>query len=150
VILREPSMSAARSAVSAFLVLFLAAWPWTAAPAAADAPATAIKRDFESCRVHANIDACYDALRWKPSDPALLVALGDAQLRAQRAADAIRAYKRAAEIAPNTPGLAAKISAIEAKLSSKHAAGNGAAHGVPAHADAGKHFSNAAPESQSH
>jgi cytochrome c-type biogenesis protein CcmH/NrfG len=150
VILREPSMSAARTAVSAFLILSLAVWPWAAAPAAADPPETAIKRDFESCRAHANIDACYDALRWKPSDPALLVALGDAQLRAQRAPDAIRAYKRAAEIAPNTPGLAAKISAIEAKLSSKHAAGNGAAHGVPVHADAGKHFSNAAPESQSH
>lgn len=147
--LRDPSMSAARSAVSAFLVLSLAAWPWAAAPAAAD-PATAIKRDFDSCRVHANIDACYDALRWRPSDPALLVALGDAQLRAQRAADAIRAYKRAAEIAPNTPGLAAKISAIEAKLSSKHGAGNAAAHGAAVHADAGKHFSNAAPESQSH
>lgn len=116
--LRESSMSAARSAVSAFLLLSLAAWPWAAAPAAEDLQATTIKRDFEACRVHANIDACYDALRWKPTDPALLVALGDAQLRAQRAADAMRAYKRAAEIAPNMPGLAAKISAIEAKSSS--------------------------------
>ena len=149
-ILREPSMSAARTAVSAFLILSLAAWPWAAAPAAADPPETAIKRDFESCRAHANIDACYDALRWKPSDPELLVALGDAQLRAQRAADAIRAYKRAAEIAPNMPGLAAKISAIEAKASAKHAAGNGAARGVAVHADAGKRYSNAASEAQSH
>ena len=147
--LREASMSAARSAVSAFLLLSLAAWPWAAAPAAEDLPAT-IKRYFDSCRVHANIDACYDALRWKPSDPELLVALGDAQLRAQRAADAIRAYKRAAEIAPNMPGLAAKISAIEAKASAKHAAGNGAARGVAVHADAGKRYSNAASEAQSH
>jgi cytochrome c-type biogenesis protein CcmH/NrfG len=143
-------MSAARPAVSAFLLLFLAAWPWAAATAAEDLPASAIKRDFESCRVHANIDACYDALRWKPSDPALLVALGDAQLRAQRAADAIRAYKRAAEIAPDMPGLAAKISAIEAKSSAKHAAGNGPAHGAAVHADSGKRYSNAAPEAQSH
>jgi cytochrome c-type biogenesis protein CcmH/NrfG len=136
--------------MSAFLLLSLAAWPWAAAPAAGDPQATAIKRDFESCRVHANIDACYDALRWKPSDPELLVALGDAQLRGQRTADAIRAYKRAAEIAPNMAGLAAKISAVEAKASSKHAAGNAAAHGVPVHADAGKRYSNAAPEAQSH
>jgi cytochrome c-type biogenesis protein CcmH/NrfG len=100
--------------------------------------------------VHANIDACYDALRWKPSDPALLVALGDAQLRARRGEDAIRAYQRAAEIAPGMPGLAAKISAIEAKLSAKHAAKNTSAHGVSAHADAGKRYSNAAPEAQSH
>jgi cytochrome c-type biogenesis protein CcmH/NrfG len=119
-------------------------------PAAEDLPASAIKRDFEACRVHANIDACYDALRWKPSDPALLIALGDAQLRAQRAADAIRAYKRAAEIAPDMPGLAAKISAIEAKSSAKHAAVNGPAHGVAVHADSGKRYSNAAPETQSH
>ena len=134
----------------ALLLLSMSAWPWAAAPAAEDPPTTAIKRDFDSCRVHANIDACYDALRWKPSDPALLVALGDAQLRAQRAADAVRAYKRAAEIAPNTPGLAAKISAIEAKLSAKRPAGNGSAHGAAVHADAGKHFSNVAPDSQSH
>lgn len=147
--LRESWMSAARSAVPA-LLLSMAVWPWAAAPAAEDPQTTTLKRDFDACRVHANIDACYDALRWKPSDPALLVALGDAQLRAQRAADAVRAYKRAAEIAPNTPGLGAKISAIEAKLSSKRAAGNGSAHGAAVHADAGKHFSNAAPESQSH
>jgi cytochrome c-type biogenesis protein CcmH/NrfG len=143
-------MSAARSTGWAFLLLSLAAWPWAAAPAAEDLAATTLKRDFDACRVHANIDACYDALRWKPSDPALLVALGDAQLRAQRSADAIRAYKRAAEIAPDMPGLAAKISATEAKSSSKHAAGNGPAHGVSVHADSGKRYSNAAPEAQSH
>jgi cytochrome c-type biogenesis protein CcmH/NrfG len=143
-------MSAAGPAVSVILLLSLAAWPWAAAPAADDLQATTIKRDFEACRVHANIDACYDALRWKPADPELLVALGDAQLRAQRAPDAIRAYKRAAEIAPNMPGLAAKISAIEAKSSAKHPAGNGASHGVAVHADSGKRYSNAAPEAQSH
>jgi cytochrome c-type biogenesis protein CcmH/NrfG len=147
---RVPSRPAARSAVSAFVLLSLAAWPWAAAPAAGDPPAATIKRDYDSCRVHANIDACYDALRWKPTDPQLLVALGDAQLRAQRTADAIRAYKRAAEIAPNTPGLAAKISAIEARSSSKHAAGNGPAHGPAVHADSGKRYSNAATEAQSH
>src|ERR1700678_1544289 len=145
-----PCTMTLRVSAVAFLLLSMAAWPWAVALGAAEAPAATIKRDFEACRAHANIDACYDALRWKPSDPALLVALGDAQLRAQRAADALRAYKRAAEIAPNTPGLAAKISAIEAKLSSKHGAGNGAAHVVAVHADAGKHSSNAAPESQSH
>ena len=121
----------------------MAAWPWAAAPAAAEVPATTIKRDFEACRAHANIDACYDALRWKPSDPALLVALGDAQMRARRTADAIRTYKRAAVIAPNTPGLAAKISAAEAPPV-KRAPGNAV------HPDVGKRFSNAAVEAQSH
>ena len=133
-----------RVSVAACLLLSMVAWPWAAAPAAAEAPAATIKRDFDACRAHANIDACYDALRWKPSDPQLLVALGDAQIRAHRTADALRTYKRAADIAPNTPGLAAKISAAEARPTVKRAPGNAV------HADPGKRFSNAAPEAQSH
>jgi Flp pilus assembly protein TadD len=116
---------------------------WAAASAAAEGPAATIKRDFDSCRAHANIDACYDALRWKPSDPELLVALGDAQARSHRTADAIRTYKRAAEIAPDMAGLSAKISAAEARPA-KRAPPNAA------HADPGKRFSNAAAEAQSH
>ena len=131
------------SVLSVMLLLFMAALPWAAAPAA-EASAATIKRDFEACRAHANIDACYDALRWKPSDPELLVALGDAQVRAHRTADAIRTYKRAAEIAPNMAGLTAKISAAEARPPVKRAPAN------VVHADAGKRFSNSAPESQSH
>ena len=132
-----------RSVISAFLLLSMAACPWAAALAAAEGSAATIKRDFDACRAHADIDACYDALRWKPSDPELLVALGDAQVRAHRAADAIRTYKRAAEIAPGMAGLNAKISAAEARPAKR----------VPpnaAHADPGKRFSNAAPEAQSH
>ena len=132
-----------RVAVLAFLLLSMAASPWVAAPAAAEGTAATIKRDFDACRAHANIDACYDALRWKPSDPELLVALGDAQIRGHRPADAIRTYKRAAEIAPNMAGLSAKISAAEARPV-KRAPGNAV------HADPGKRFSNAAPEAQSH
>lgn len=131
-----------RSAVLAFLFLSMAGWPWAAAPAAAEGPAATIKRDFDACRAHANIDACYDALRWKPSDPQLLVALGDAQMRVHRTADAIRTYKRAAEIAPDMPGLSAKISAAERPAKR--------APPIAAHADPGKRFSNAAPEAQSH
>jgi len=130
-----------RASVVAFLLLSMAAWPWATAPAAGEA--ATIKRDFEACRAHANIDACYDALRWKPSDPALLVALGDAQMRAQRRADATRTYKRAAEIAPNLPGLAAKISAAQARPARRAAAD-------AVHAGTAKRFSNVAPETQSH
>ena len=132
-----------RIVVLGLLLLSVAAWPWPAAPAAEEGQAATIKRDFDACRAHANIDACYDALRWKPSDPELLVALGDAQVRAHRTADAIRSYKRAAEIRPNMAGLAAKISSAEARPV-KRAPGN-AVHGEP-----GKRFSNAAPETQSH
>jgi cytochrome c-type biogenesis protein CcmH/NrfG len=132
-----------RNVVLAFSLLSMAAWPWAAIQAAAEGPAATIKRDFDACRAHANIDACYDALRWKPSDPQLLVALGDAQMRAHRTADAIRTYKRAAQISPDMAGLSAKISAAEARPAKR-------APPIAAHADPGKRFSNAAPEAQSH
>jgi hypothetical protein len=106
--------------------------------------------DFERCRSHANLDACYDAIRYQPSDPSLLSALGDALARAHRPADALRAYKRAAALAPNQPGVTAKISAIEAKLSAKRPTPHPPAHATSDDAASGKRFSNAAPETQSH
>jgi hypothetical protein len=82
--------------------------------------AAKLNTDFRRCRA-GGIDACYDAIRYRPSDPSLLSALGDALLRANRPADALRAYQRVAILAPNMPGVAAKISALEAKLSAKRA-----------------------------
>ena len=138
---RRPRRFAA--AVPALLLLGVAAWCATAS-AAGEAPAT-LKRDFESCRVHGNIDACYDALRWKPSDPALLAALGDAEERAQHPADALRAYRRAAAIAPNLPGIGAKINAAEKRASAKKKV-----RPNPVHTETAKTFSNADTETQSH
>jgi Flp pilus assembly protein TadD len=100
----------------------------------------ALTAGFERCR-RADIDACYDALRWNPSDPALLEALGDALTRVNRPADALRAYRRAAALAPRDPSISAKISAIESKAPAKRA---------PVGAANEKRYSNAAPESQSH
>lgn len=99
------------------------------------------KRDYANCRAHGDLETCYDALRRDPGDPALLIALGNALTRAERPVDALRAYKRAAALAPSTPGLGSKISATEAKLSAKHTAPRVAA---------AKHYSNLAPETQSH
>jgi cytochrome c-type biogenesis protein CcmH/NrfG len=119
-------------------------------PAAVKAAAATLKRDSAGCSVHADIDACYDALRWNPGDPALLIALGDALMLARRPADAVRNYHRAAEIAPDTRGLAAKIGAAEAKLASRRAPRNLSADGASPGGSSGKQYSNAAPESQSH
>ena len=119
---------------------------WAAAPPAAAIQVAAgpnLNADFERCRA-GGIDACYDAIRWRPSDPSLLSALGDAQLHANRPKDALRSYQRVAALAPNMPGVVAKISAIEEKLSAKRVAPTRLAT-----ADA-KHYSNAAPETQSH
>ena len=131
--------------VLSFVLLCAGTRPLEAASLSADkAAAAALKRDSARCRAQASVDACYDAIRWNPGDPALLVALADALVRAQRPADAIRNYRRAAALAPNMPGVAAKISAVEAKMSSRRAR-PGAAGGA-----AGKRYSNAAPETQSH
>jgi cytochrome c-type biogenesis protein CcmH/NrfG len=126
----------------AFLLLSAAAWPREAASPFTDKAAAAkLKRDSARCRAQADLDACYDAIRWSPGDPALLVGLGDALERAQRPADAIRNYRRAAALAPDTRGLAVKISAAEAKLARRARGANGAS---------AKRYSNAAPEAQSH
>jgi predicted Zn-dependent protease len=103
----------------------------------------------ERCRAQASVDVCYDAIRRSPSDPALLVALGDALLRANRTSDALRTYRRAAALNPAMPGVATKISATEAKMSAKRPSGN-SSHGGSADAGSGKRYSNAAPETQSH
>jgi cytochrome c-type biogenesis protein CcmH/NrfG len=141
----------ALSFMLASLLLFPAVWLRAAAsPAAVKAAAATLKRDSAACRVHAQIDACYDALRWNPGDPALLVALGDALMLAKRPADAIRNYHRAAELAPDTRGLAAKISAAEAKAVSRRAPRTPSADASSASGSLAKQYSNAAPESQSH
>ena len=120
-------------------------------PVLVAAPASAASGKATSrCRTHAEVAACYDAVRWSPGDPTLLVALGDALARANRPDDARRNYLRAAELAPHMRGLAAKISATETALHSKGAPAKlpvkrGVVAGVPA-----KRYSNAAPVAQSH
>jgi hypothetical protein len=133
--------------VSTENVSAIAAPPHVAATPAAGKPVTAgVKLNTDSRRCRAGgIDACYDAIRYRPSDPSLLSALGDALLRANRPADALRAYQRVAILAPNMPGVVAKISALEAKLSAKQASGSGLTHAAGAMRN-----SNAAPQTQSH
>lgn len=143
-------MSTARSLCLAFLLLSLAAWPQEPASSSAGTAAAALNGDSARCRARAALDACYDAVRRSPGDPALLAALADALVRAKRPADAIRYYRRAAALAPAMPGIAAKISAAEAKSSSRRAPGNLPAVRASVNEPAGKRYSNAAPEAQSH
>jgi cytochrome c-type biogenesis protein CcmH/NrfG len=120
------------------------AWSSTAAHSA-----EALNRDTRNCRAH-SISACYDAVRWNPSDPALQVSLGDALMAARRPADALRAYHRASTMAPNTPGVAAKIAAAERKRSTRRVASVQPARTAAIAKASTPGFSNAAPEAQSH
>jgi Flp pilus assembly protein TadD len=133
--------------ILAYSLTSMAAWPLQAPSPGARAASDAAKRDSARCVTQADVDACNDAIRRNPSDPALLVAFGDALVRAKRPADAIRHYRRAAALAPHLPGLAAKMSAAEKGLASASTPG-------PARrtiqAASGKRYSNAAPETQSH
>ncbi|HEX3913273.1 MAG TPA: hypothetical protein VHW71_07190 [Steroidobacteraceae bacterium] len=99
--------------------------------------------DLQRCREHADIDACYDAIRWSPTDPQLLAALGDAFAHANRSADALRIYKRAASLAPGDRGITEKLTDMQTRLSAKRSAGG-------THTETAKRYSNSAPESQSH
>ena len=101
-----------------------------------------LTRDVEHCRQQANLDACYDAVRRNPSNPAILVALGDALNRAKRPADAVRAYKRAAALAPAMRGIGGKITATETKPLPVHR--------VAVQKPAAKDYSNADPVAQAH
>lgn len=132
--------------VSALLFLSVTAWPRDAVTqTAGEASAAALKRDTVRCSTQADVEACYNAIRWNSNDPALLVALGDALVRAQRLEDAIRNYRRAAVIAPGMSGIAAKISAAEEKMASRRAPARPTGSAVT-----DKRYSNAAPEAQSH
>jgi hypothetical protein len=125
--------------MGALLVAFCAA--------SAESTNASLQRDSARCQA-GSVDACYDAIRWNPRDPALLVGLGDGLARAGRPADAIRNYRRAAAMSPNFPGLSAKINAAEGKMTVKRAP-KPAATTVASNKPAAK-YSNAAPESESH
>jgi Flp pilus assembly protein TadD len=121
------------------------------APAAGSAkptPTGIARTAAQQCRAHASVSVCDDALRWNPSDPSLLVAMGDALLRVGRPADAVRAYERAAALAPATPGIEGKVQAAQA-LAAKTKA-KGPARDASSSAPLGKRFSNSDPDTQTH
>jgi cytochrome c-type biogenesis protein CcmH/NrfG len=136
--------------VLSLMLLSNAAWPREAVSPAAGEASAALKRDTARCSTLADVEACYNAIRWNPNNPALLVGLGDALVRAQRLQDAIRNYRRAAMLSPGMSGLAAKISAAEQKLASKQAPGKPLIDRAPGSTATAKRYSNAAPEAQSH
>ena len=118
--------------------------------AAAGPSATELKRGAAQCLARRNEDACDDAVRWNPSDPALLIALADLELRAGHPADALRHYRRAADIAPSTHGLNAKIAAADAQLHPKHKTVAARPAPVAKPMVQSRQFSNAEPLAQSH
>ena len=131
-----------RSSLASGFLLLAAAGAWSAESG------SALQRDTARCQA-GSADACYDAIRWSPRDPALLIGLGDVLARSGRPLDGIRYYRRAATLSPNFPGLSAKINLLEARMSQKRSP-RSAGLSVASNRAAARAFTNAEPESQSH
>jgi tetratricopeptide (TPR) repeat protein len=79
------------------------------------AAAAKFKRDSFRCSTLSDLEACGEAERIKPDDAPVLIANADALVRANRPAEAIGRYRRAAALVPGQAEVAAKISAAEAQ-----------------------------------
>ncbi len=115
-----------------------------------------LKRDAFRCSNLADLDACSEAVRLDPDDPAMLTAFGDALVKEKRPSEALQHYRRAATLAAATPALTEKIRVVEAELPPDSTAGPavGAAANPPiAQATPrppSRHYSNVSPVGQSH
>jgi Flp pilus assembly protein TadD len=73
-----------------------------------------LARNQLRCTRLADITACEDALRSKPDDVQLLLAQGDALVQANRPAEAVTAYRRAAQLKSGDEAVKTKLAAAEA------------------------------------
>src|SRR5262249_21045645 len=71
------------------------------------------QRNQLRCPRLADIAACDDALKFKPDDSQLLVAKGDALMQGNRPADALAAYRHAAQLKPGDETVQTKVAAAE-------------------------------------
>lgn len=73
-----------------------------------------LSRNVLRCTRFADVDACDQALAMKPDDTAVLLARGDALLKAQRPLEALDAYRRVAALDPANADATAKANAAQA------------------------------------
>jgi tetratricopeptide (TPR) repeat protein len=75
--------------------------------------AAKLSRVLLRCNKLADIAACDEAIVLKPNDVGALSAKGDALMQAKRPADAVTAYRRAAELAPTNADVTSKMAAAQ-------------------------------------
>jgi tetratricopeptide (TPR) repeat protein len=73
-----------------------------------------LARNQLRCTKLSDITACEDALRSKPDDVPLLLAKGDALLQANRATDAVTAYRHVSQLKPGDEAVKSKLANAEA------------------------------------
>jgi tetratricopeptide (TPR) repeat protein len=74
-----------------------------------------LSRNVLRCTRFADVEACDQALAMKPDDAAIVIARGDALLKAQRPLEALDSYRRAAALDPSNADTAAKVNAAQAQ-----------------------------------
>jgi tetratricopeptide (TPR) repeat protein len=74
-----------------------------------------LNRKMERCTREREVAACDEILSQQPNNTKILMAKGDALMKAHRPAEASRAYMRASELAPNNTALTGKLQALQSK-----------------------------------
>jgi tetratricopeptide (TPR) repeat protein len=73
------------------------------------------ERNLLRCTQLADVSACDEALASSPDDPAVVIAKGDALLRANHPADGLLVYRRAAELNPESQEIKSKLATAESQ-----------------------------------
>jgi tetratricopeptide (TPR) repeat protein len=87
-----------------------------------------LSRKTERCTREGEIAACDEVLSQQPNNTKILIAKGDALVKAHRPAEASKAYIRASELTPNDTALTGKLQALQSQhqaLSKRCADGDG-------------------------
>lgn len=72
-----------------------------------------LNRKMERCTREHEVAACDEVLSKQPNNPKILIAKGDALVKANRPAEAAKAYGRANELAPGNTALTAKLQTLQ-------------------------------------
>jgi cytochrome c-type biogenesis protein CcmH/NrfG len=74
-----------------------------------------LNRKMERCTREGEVAACDEVLSQQPNNTKILIAKGDALMKAHRGAEAWKAYTRAGELAPKDTALSAKMQALRSQ-----------------------------------
>jgi tetratricopeptide (TPR) repeat protein len=77
--------------------------------------AARVSRNLLRCNRLGDLAACDEALKLKPGDVDVLLAKGDAQLKAGKPADALQTYQRAKQAAPDNAKAATQLAAAQSQ-----------------------------------
>jgi len=77
--------------------------------------AARVSRNLLRCSRLGDLAACDEALKLKPDDVEMLIAKGDAQLKAGKPADALQTYQRAKQVAPDNAKAGTQLAAAQAQ-----------------------------------